>query len=249
MSEPVSLGASIKAIWYRQRERFQEGPGEPNWVGVLVAASLAGLVVISLWRFQHQLGPSFVALFAKEGPFEDVTYILALFGAVCCAGAVWRFSRKGSSFAPPRIVRWMFGALGLALFAVAMEEINWGQTLLGFSTPEAWKEVNYQQETSIHNLLGRNALEGGARSIGVLLTLAVIVLVAVRVRSPKSLAAQVAPHPTLVPLSFCIAYAGFRQHSEVVELLISIFFAFYTYRLWALARTRAVIAGIGALPP
>ncbi len=249
MSEPVSLGPYIKAIWYRHREHLQEGPGEPNWIGVLVAASLTGLAVISLWRFQHQLGPSFVALFAKEGPFEDVTYILALFGAACCAGAVWCFSRKGSPSAPPKILRWMFGALGLALFAVGMEEINWGQTLLGFSTPEAWKEVNYQKETSIHNLLGRNALEGGARSIGVLLALAVIVLVVVRMRSPKSLPGQVAPHPTLVPLSFCIAYAGFRQHSEVVELLISIFFAFYTYRLWALARTRTVIGGVGVFPP
>jgi hypothetical protein len=229
----------MSAAWYRARGQFQESPGEPNGVGVLLAASLAGLTVLSLWKFQHHLGPSFVALFAKEGRFEDVTYILALLGAVLCAGAVWRFSRKDSLAAPPRPVLWMFGALALGLFAVGMEEINWGQTLLGFNTPEAWKAVNYQKETSIHNLLDRNALEGSARSIGVLLTVAVITLVAVRIRSPESLLGQIAPHPALVPLSLCVAYAGLKQHSEVVELLISIFFAFYTYRLWALARKPA----------
>jgi hypothetical protein len=236
LSELVSRFKTL--VWYRPHGQLQERLGEPNWVAVLFATSLAGLTVVSLYKFQHRLGPSFVALFAKEGPLEDVSYILALVGAALCAGAVWRFSRKNAVDAPPRPVRWMYGALALALFAVGMEEINWGQTLLGFDTPEAWKEVNLQKETSIHNVLGRNALEGGARTIGVLLTLGVFALVAIRMRAPKSLLGQVAPHPALVPLSICVAYASFRQHSEVVELLISIFFAFYTYRLWVLARPK-----------
>jgi hypothetical protein len=229
MAEPVSRSALKTIVWFRARAPRQETLGEPNRVGVLLAASLTGLAVVSLWRFQHELGPSFVALFAKEGVLEHVTYILALLGSALCASAVWRFSRQPA--------RWMFSALALTLFAVGMEEINWGQTLLGFETPEAWKDVNQQKETSIHNLLGRNALEGGARAIGVLFTLAVIALVTARMRSPDSLLGQVAPHPALLPLSLCVAYASVKQHSEVVELLMSIFFAFYTYRLWVLART------------
>jgi hypothetical protein len=248
MLEAVRRSARISAAWCRARGEFQEGPGEPNGIGVLFAASLAGLTVLGLWRLQHRLGSSYVALFAKEGPFEDVTCILALLGAVLCASAVWHLSRKGSRAAPPRTARWMFGALALGLFAMGMEEINWGQTLLGFNTPEAWKAVNYQKETSIHNLLDRNALEGSARTIGVLLTLAVITLVAIRVRSPKSLLGQIAPHPALVPLSLCVGFAGLMQHSEVVELLITIFFAFYTYRLWTLARARVPIDANRAHP-
>jgi hypothetical protein len=218
--------------------RSGDRPGEPNWILVLLAASLAGLATISLWRFQHRLGPSFVLLFAKEGPLENLTYIVALISALLCAIAVWKYSRAPSRSAPPLSVRWLYGALALSLFAVGMEEISWGQTLLGFGTPEAWKEVNHQQETSIHNLLDRNALEGLARGIGVALMLGALALVIVRMRLPESLLAQIAPHPTLVPLSLCIGYASLTQHSEVVELLVAIFFAFYTYRLWALSRTR-----------
>jgi hypothetical protein len=243
MSEPVSRSAREAAVWSRVRWLLQdvgtrsgESRGEPNAFGVLAGASLAGLAVLSLWRFQHQLGPSFLALFAKEGPFEDVTFILALLGAAWCGGAVWRFSRRKPLAEPSRPVLWTFGALALGLFAFGMEEINWGQTVLGFSTPEAWKEVNHQQETSLHNLLNRDELENSARAAGLLLTLGVISLVAVRMRLPKSLLGQIAPHPTLVPLSLCVAYASWKQHSEVVELLIPVFFAFYTYRLWALAR-------------
>jgi hypothetical protein len=243
MSEPVGRNAREAAIWARIRWLLEDtgirpgaSLGEPNTLGVLAGASLAGLAVLSLWRFQHELGPSFVALFAKEGVLEDVTVILALLGAAWCAGAVWHFSRRNALARPSQPVLYTFGALALALFALAMEEINWGQTILGFSTPEAWKEVNLQKETSLHNVLDRDDLESSARVAGVLLTVAVLILAAIRKRSPRSLLGQVAPHPTLVPLSLCVAYASWKQHSEVVELLIPLFFAFYTYRLWVLSR-------------
>jgi hypothetical protein len=243
MSEPIGRLGRATAGWHRIRGRLQEPgassaeAGEPHAFLTLVTASLTGLVVISLWRFQHRLGPSFVQLFRKEGPIEDASFLLALVASVWCAGAVWRFWHQSAPPAPPRPVLWLFSFLAGALFALGMEEINWGQTLLGFHTPDTWKEVNHQQETSLHNLLDRNQLEGSARVMGLLLTAGVIALVAVRLRWPKSLLAQISPHPTLVPLSLCIAYASLKQHSEVVELLIPIFFAFYTYRLWALART------------
>ena len=34
------------------------------------------------------------------------------------------------------------------------EEISWGQHFLGFGTPEAYRELNYQGETNLHNLGG-----------------------------------------------------------------------------------------------
>jgi hypothetical protein len=241
---PGFIGAGLAALRVRQEQ------GEPNVLAVFFSASLAGVAVVALWRFQHRLGPSFVALFAKEGALENLTCILEFLGAVFCATAVWRFSRaalrrRGRSdvatsvaAVPSGPVRWMFGALALALFLVGMEEINWGQTLFGFKTPEVWKEINHQQQTSLHNLLDRDALEGSARALGLLLTLGTIVLVIVRLRWPDSIPGQISPHPALVPLSLCVAYASVKQHSEVVELLVAIFFAFYTYRLWSLARAR-----------
>jgi len=39
-----------------------------------------------------------------------------------------------------------------ALFFIAGEEISWGQRLLKFDTPEELKEVNYQDEFTLHNI-------------------------------------------------------------------------------------------------
>jgi hypothetical protein len=42
--------------------------------------------------------------------------------------------------------------LGLMMFIGFGEEISWGQRILGFSTPEALKEINVQEETTFHNI-------------------------------------------------------------------------------------------------
>ena len=42
--------------------------------------------------------------------------------------------------------------LAIFFFFIAMEEISWGQRLLGIKTPEYLLKYNYQQELNIHNL-------------------------------------------------------------------------------------------------
>ena len=42
--------------------------------------------------------------------------------------------------------------LGLGFLFVCLEEISWGQRILGFSTPESIRQTNAQGEFNIHNL-------------------------------------------------------------------------------------------------
>lgn len=51
---------------------------------------------------------------------------------------------------PQRI---FFILLGMASFYVFMEEISWGQRLIGFKTPNFFHDNSYQDEVNIHNLL------------------------------------------------------------------------------------------------
>lgn len=51
--------------------------------------------------------------------------------------------------ATSRLLITLFAAL--ALF-IAMEEISWGQRYLNWSTPQFWQNINYQNETTFHNL-------------------------------------------------------------------------------------------------
>jgi hypothetical protein len=136
-----------------------------------------------------------------------------------------------------RVARGLYAALGLLLFFVAMEEISWGQTLFGFATPEGWARINHQHETSIHNLVDRSALTAAWKIVSVSFGVGVVAMVALGLRFPRSLVSILAPHPTLVPLALCAAYAGAWLHPELIELLLSIFFAFYGYRIWRAARS------------
>jgi PAS domain S-box-containing protein len=213
---------------------------------VLVFATLCGVFVIGLWRFHGRMGPFVMHLFAKEGPLEDLTFALELAGAVLCFMAAWRWPLRTP--VSMNVARILVAALGGLLFLVGMEEINWGQTLFDFATPDAWSRINYQHETSIHNLVDKTVLTRAWKIVAALFALGVLAIVALAARFPRSLAAIIAPPPTLVPLALCAAYAGLRLHPEMIELLMSVFFTFYSYRMWtATRRTRPTKEGSARL--
>lgn len=71
--------------------------------------------------------------------------------------------------------RWRWYPIGLALFCilVALEEISWGQRLLGYRPPEYFLAENFQQEFNVHNILATQlrvlGLKGVVLGYGVLL--------------------------------------------------------------------------------
>lgn len=56
-----------------------------------------------------------------------------------------------------RETRWVWGfflLFSLGMLLVGMEELAWGQKLFGFDTPAGLRELNEQQEFTLHNLPG-----------------------------------------------------------------------------------------------
>ena len=51
-----------------------------------------------------------------------------------------------------RLIRWAYRVLACGLLVVALEEINWGQRLLGVATPDWFQRNSSQGEINIHNL-------------------------------------------------------------------------------------------------
>ena len=49
-------------------------------------------------------------------------------------------------------LRYLFLVIAVAFFLGAMEEISWGQRLFGWGTPAAIEQINFQNETTIHNV-------------------------------------------------------------------------------------------------
>ncbi|MCJ8167633.1 hypothetical protein MKJ04_22510 [Pontibacter sp. E15-1] len=88
---------------------------------------------------------------SKENhPAELLTFVFLIFGSVIGGYLAWYLKSKHE-----KVAIWaLYTGYAIALFVIAMEEISWGQQLLGFETPDAFKEMNEQKEVTLHNLEG-----------------------------------------------------------------------------------------------
>lgn len=232
LSRERSRRALCAAVeWDALHER---GLRVPNPCAILASSTGLALLIIALWTLRSRLGEPVLFLFAKEGLLEQATFVLAFAGAMLCAGAAIRWSPRSSL-----IIRCLYALCAFGLFIVAMEEINWGQTFLGFQTPASWAAINYQQETSLHNLMNRDELNWMSQLVATTFGITVVAMVLWTARAPRSIIVAIAPHASLVPLALLVVYAGARLHQEILELLLSLFFVFYSWRIYVAARGSA----------
>lgn len=86
-------------------------------------------------------------LVAEDGLVENLQFLLFLVSGILAGVTALRLAR-----ASLWVHCWLYWLLAIALVVVAMDEISWGQRLLGIETPDALQEVNLQGELTIHNL-------------------------------------------------------------------------------------------------
>lgn len=101
-----------------------------------LVAAVAAVLTVLMTRFGGWPG-LLEQMTVEGGPFETAT-ALAL-----AALGLWCLLRR----------TWYWRIFGLLLILAALEEISWGQRLLGFETPLWLKGANYQEETNLHNLI------------------------------------------------------------------------------------------------
>jgi len=82
---------------------------------------------------------------------EDQPLEWATFWAFMAAGVL--FIRAAILQREKRQLPWFFAGLGAFCILVAMEEISWGQRVLGYTPPLYFLENNYQQELNLHNVV------------------------------------------------------------------------------------------------
>ncbi|EMR01989.1 hypothetical protein [Cesiribacter andamanensis] len=110
-----------------------------NLLFLLSTALVIGMYVLFLLK-----SPLYYRLSTEDGVVENLTAIMLLATSLLCALRAYS--------APTRLVTFLYAGASLLFFFGAGEEISWGQRILGFSTPESMQSVNFQQETTIHNL-------------------------------------------------------------------------------------------------
>ncbi len=110
------------------------------WLALPVAATV---LLAATWI----LKPVFRFLTDEDSVIEWSQFVALLASVVGAAWVALVLDRRRA-----RGLAILFGAMALAAFVVAGEEISWGQRLLGIVTPQALEEINEQGETTLHNV-------------------------------------------------------------------------------------------------
>lgn len=116
---------------------------------MIAAPLLAMPLFLAAMHFERTAGIT-RWLVSENQPVEMLTF---LFGAVGGIGGMM-FARRLRTAGAHGLVVAFYGLFALLLFCVAMEEIAWGQQLFKFQTPDSWRAINMQGETTLHNLAG-----------------------------------------------------------------------------------------------
>jgi hypothetical protein len=86
-------------------------------------------------------------LYREDGILENLTALLSV-------GASIVFIYLGSKYRSGMERLFLYG-IAAFMFVFAMEEISWGQRIIGWETPELLSEVNVQNESNLHNIFNR----------------------------------------------------------------------------------------------
>lgn len=110
---------------------------------------LAGLVLVSAFAVSAMSKEAFFTYFgAEDSLIENMTAVLL---GVCGLVLIRRVLKVRNALSQGAV---LLGVVyGLAYIWAGGEEISWGQRIIGFESPEFFKENNDQQEFTFHNLV------------------------------------------------------------------------------------------------
>ena len=116
---------------------------------LLVIASLGIIICYLVLWLPQTVRERFVV---EDGVFESLTAVSFFITSIGFFIAYFRAGSEANRPTQPLLKRLSYLVLGLIFLFGAGEEISWGQRIIGIETPEAWREINAQEETNLHNL-------------------------------------------------------------------------------------------------
>lgn len=146
----VLASGPVRAIMSHRVEQtgYYEGPGS-LWNLSLLVTTMAWLLGISYIAFGGIVLPGILTevIDKDEGPIEDLTALIFLMCSVVFGFVAIRYRAR-------RIERFFLGLFSAMFFLFFGEEIDWGQVILWFDTPDALKEINVHGKTNIRGFFG-----------------------------------------------------------------------------------------------
>ena len=196
------------------------------WVTVFLVPAL---IVINIMHSKFDL----TWLTGEDGPLEYATVInFVMAAALLFYTCFKRFERFR-----PRDYRnvSILAGLGGMLMVVALEEISWGQRIIGFKTPESLTEINTQGEFNFHNLMTTELLNSYLfiSAFLFLLTAISFIIMIKRYRLGRyHWILLYLPHPSLIVIFSVMAVISLHIGlNDLVEQLASLVVVLYGWRL------------------
>lgn len=114
--------------------------GSREWVsfGFLVLVATYGAVPAFFLKLGHSVPPF---LLTEDGLYEMTGALACILASTFLISAYWKTK--------PRNVWLILFAMGALV--LGLEELSWGQRLMGISLPEGVKGINFQGELNLHN--------------------------------------------------------------------------------------------------
>ncbi len=208
------------------------GPGySANLASVVIANCLIiGIAIFAAALYTLDLDIYYLSV--QEDQYPE----WATFWAFTGAGSMYlvaglRLARTGESY-------WFALLVGAYCLLIGLEEISWGQRIIGYRPPAFFLEGNYQQEFNLHNVLATDLRKLGLMTtiLGFGIVLPLLVRIPGFKRFTGSLAA-VSPPIGLAP-AFLAAYILYlvypwKSSGEWVELMLGLGFLFSAQRCLA----------------
>lgn len=219
---------------------FKPSPGS-----MLIASTAIGLFLIVHIRLYDPASRIFEVLYLEDGIFESLTPILML-AAVLLIGLSIPKLRKDAQFVKIRnLITIIYIFLMLVFFLNAMEEISWGQRIIGWETPQTF-EGNVQNETNLHNYFNQYYL----LFYRLLVFFPIVIFIAIWLEIKErylDFNRLVLPHPSMIGLSLLIGAVSliWFKEQELLEEMFALFFIFYSFRIFNCFRVRGKSAEFG----
>lgn len=202
---------------------------------VVIALLVLEAIALALMLIAAVSTEAWISIAQEDGAIEWATFAAFVLAAGWFVVSVRRAAPS-----------WLFTAACcvIAVFCgvVALEEISWGQRLVGFKPPEMFLERNYQQELNLHNVLMHEgglgfALESKHLVIAIVLGFGLVLPALVRTRRLAPFA-PLAPPIAFAPIVLAVIAIQLSYPVELTgegaELMVGLLFV-----ASALVRSRA----------
>ena len=202
------------------QNRLQTGAAGATAANGLVFLIIAGAAL--LFQYDSDL---YYRSVQEDEYLEWATVWAFLVAGIMSIVAAWRQYRKD------QVLPWFLTGIAVFCLFVALEEISWGQRIIGYRPPVYFLDQNFQQEFNIHNVVDKQfrtlALSTVILGYGVVLPLLHLVPSLSRLLGR---AGVVSPPHGLLPafLATYILYVGYpwSHTGEWVEFLLGMGFLF-----------------------